>query len=486
MANLARVINQHGYSIYINSFDSKDIDKVKKELLITPWTDKPEYGVMEPFKNYQMTKNRLYMPIRYGITRFGEPDQNLLYPGDDIDLDFKLTLHAYQKPIVKKTINFIKNQGGGVLSMYCGGGKTIMAIYIISVLKKKTLIFVHTQDLLEQWIERIKVATPNARVGIIRQSTTDIVDKDIVIAMIQSVSKRQYPHEIFHSFGFVIADEVHLMATKVFSRGFFKTVSKLSLGLSATPYRTDKCEEIFFQHLGPIIHYEKRPANNNLLVNMVIYKINGFRPEYDRSGNVSYVKTLIKVCNNESRTNFIVSETVKLVKSKRKVLILGEYVNHLKYINQTLTKALNDSNHPASCGLLIGELSKKDRLNARTFDVIIATYKLASVGMDIKDLSALILASPRKYGTQLEQSIGRILRENDPEMKPMIIDIIDKFYYFYYQGLGSKKGKGRIDFYKEYGYEIICQQTNNHGVTKIIVSEEEEENVKLSKCLIDI
>ena len=37
------------------------------------------------------------------------------------------------------TIKAYKEKGGGILSLPCGFGKTILALYFISILKKKTI-----------------------------------------------------------------------------------------------------------------------------------------------------------------------------------------------------------------------------------------------------------------------------------------------------------------------------------------------------------
>ena len=54
---------------------------------------------------------------------------------------------------------------GGLLEIHTGAGKTVMGLNIISKLKKKTLIIVHKEFLLRQWIERIEQFLPNAKVG---------------------------------------------------------------------------------------------------------------------------------------------------------------------------------------------------------------------------------------------------------------------------------------------------------------------------------
>jgi superfamily II DNA or RNA helicase len=83
-------------------------------------------------------------------------------------------LRDYQIEIVDKYINYVSNPicsgssnngSGGILEVPCGRGKTIMALKIISELKKKTLIIVHKEFLMNQWIERIEEFLPGARIG---------------------------------------------------------------------------------------------------------------------------------------------------------------------------------------------------------------------------------------------------------------------------------------------------------------------------------
>lgn len=83
---------------------------------------------------------------------------------------------------------------------------TAIALWISSQLKKRTLIIVHKQFLLDQWVERIKQFLPESTIGIIKQNDFQI-DKDIVIGMIQTIVKREYPEDAFKSFHLTIFDE---------------------------------------------------------------------------------------------------------------------------------------------------------------------------------------------------------------------------------------------------------------------------------------
>jgi superfamily II DNA or RNA helicase len=212
--------------------------------------------------------------------------------------------------------------------------------------------------------------------------------------------------------------------------------------------------------------------------------------KYDYKGDVMYTTSVINVVYNEKRTNRIVEMIIEHARKGRKILVLGEYVKHLKDIlkrlitketelhntiveekihqtrktleaitpthvllPQTIKDTILDYYRQSlgdSCftyGLYIGEMKNKDRKVSEDKDVILGTYKLASVGMDIPKLNTLIMVSPRK---DIEQSVGRILRKDgqSTEVKPLIIDIIDN------HGIFANQSRTRKQFYKEYGYTI--------------------------------
>ena len=81
---------------------------------------------------------------------------------------FNGKLREYQTNIVDVCLKIIKSNGGGIISLPCGRGKTIIAIYLACVLKIKTLVVVHKTFLQNQWYERIKQFS-DAKIGIIRQ-----------------------------------------------------------------------------------------------------------------------------------------------------------------------------------------------------------------------------------------------------------------------------------------------------------------------------
>ena len=111
---------------------------------------------------------------------------------------------------------------------------------------------------MNQWIERIREYLPAAKVGTIQGKLLDIARKDIVLAMIQSLSDprkdRDYPADIFQGFGLVIADECHHLAARQFCRSLAKYPIRYTLGLSATPNRADNLQRVFKYYLGEIVY----------------------------------------------------------------------------------------------------------------------------------------------------------------------------------------------------------------------------------------
>ena len=75
----------------------------------------------------------------------------------------------------KHQLKHVKTHGGGLLALHTGFGKTILALNIISKLNVKTLIIVHKEFLLRQWVERIEQFLPDARVGKIQAKTIVIL-----------------------------------------------------------------------------------------------------------------------------------------------------------------------------------------------------------------------------------------------------------------------------------------------------------------------
>ena len=200
-------LGSKGYTIYKNELTLNELNTIKKELTIKPYVPKNSMNKVQSFPVFRESKKKIYVPRFYGTEHYGPPEEIRINDGDEINLNFKGELRDYQKPIVEKYIKHAKKDGCGLLEIHTGGGKTVLALNILSKLKKKTLIIVHKEFLLRQWVERIEQFLPNSKIGKIQGTTIDIEGKDIVIGMLQSLSMKEYDPKIFNNFGFTILDE---------------------------------------------------------------------------------------------------------------------------------------------------------------------------------------------------------------------------------------------------------------------------------------
>ena len=339
---------------------------------------------------------------------------------------------------------------------------TVMGLKIAKELGVKTLILIHKDFLKNQWEERIKEYLPDARIGYIQGKTLDIHRKDIVLAMIQSLSDprkdKDYPANLFESFGLVIADECHHLAARQFCRSLAKYPFKYTLGLSATPDRADGLARVFKHFLGDIVYKDaeiKKTAEDIALehipdstVEIYIYKNNGnakySKEELNYKKKPNIVKMKSNVANCKERTEFILSFLPRLILEGRTILILSCRRAHIDQI-ETMCNDMKISD--CTVGQYVGGMKQEHLDVSATKRVIVATYDMAEEAFDCKTLNTLIYATPHK---SIKQAVGRILREEKKKRKliPLIIDVQEVFSTF--------KGwnKLRETYYKKAGYPM--------------------------------
>jgi superfamily II DNA or RNA helicase len=310
--NLNTYLGQKGYTISKNEISIEKQKQIREDLTIKPFTHgSPVGNVQVSFPAYRESSNKMYVPHYYGVEKFGEPKEIKISEGLDINLEFAGVLRDYQEPVVNKFINhcFEVKYGGGLLELPCAWGKTSGSLYILSQLKKKALVIVHKEFLMNQWIERIQQFIPKARIGKIQGQVIDTNDKDIVICMLQSLILKDYDQNIFNEFGLTIIDEVHHISSQTFSNALFKIVTKYMLGLSATMDRKDGTTKVFKSFLGNIIHKVERKTDDKLEVRAVTYKTTDdeFNETIlDYKGQPQNSSMISKLCEYNRRTEFII------------------------------------------------------------------------------------------------------------------------------------------------------------------------------------
>jgi superfamily II DNA or RNA helicase len=461
------LISRKGYLIEKKSISNELLNNIKNDLTVSPFIINNYGKKPDKFTVYLENDTKICIPKFYGIKKLGMPDKILEPKFEPINVKFNGKLMDRQKEPYKQTLKGLKEKNGGILSIPCGWGKTVLALKLICKLKVKTLVIVHKTFLVNQWKERIKQFIPNAKIGMIQQDLVDIENKDIVIGMLQSISMKNYHKSIFSDIGFVICDEVHRISSKIFSRALPKTSTKYTLGLSATPKRDDGLSKIFYWYLGDMLFQAQQGSNKNVFVKCYNYvaeheKFKEVRHKYTKKPLNSVMLT--NITEIKSRNNFILNIlkiilTNKLNKNdlvNRKILILSDRIKHLELLKDNLDKM-----NICTTGYYIGKMKEKQLNESAEKDVIFGTYPMASEGLDIPSLNTLILSTPR---SKITQSVGRILRKQRTDIHPLVIDVIDLFSTFKNQGYKRrsfyKNKKYNTEFYSVLNEEIIAKGKN--------------------------
>jgi superfamily II DNA or RNA helicase len=312
---LTTYLGQKGYTISKNELNLDQQNLIRKELTVKPYTPGPTMGNAPAvtFPAYRESSGKMYVPRYFGEQYFGPAKSSKISEGSNISLTFNGTLRDYQAPVVQTFLDHVTKSpvtgGGGLLELYCAWGKTSASLYIATKLAKKTLVIVHKEFLMNQWIERISQFIPNARVGKIQGQIIDIEDKDIVLCMLQSLSMKDYDAAVFESFGLTIIDEVHHIGSEVFSRALFKLVTKYTLGLSATMNRKDGTTKVFKMFLGDIVYTAIQKKESTVEVRALTFKTSDedFNETiYDFRGQPQNSSMISKLCSYNARTEFII------------------------------------------------------------------------------------------------------------------------------------------------------------------------------------
>ena len=131
-------LSNQGYAIYKNKVSEKEIENIKNDLTIKPFSC-PGYGNPEdidPYKLYKENNEKIYVPNFYGKSKFGTAEKIKLNDPETITIAFSQDreMRPYQQEIIKTYIKSAKEIGGGIISVGCGRGKclakgTIIPLY---------------------------------------------------------------------------------------------------------------------------------------------------------------------------------------------------------------------------------------------------------------------------------------------------------------------------------------------------------------------
>lgn len=388
---------------------------LKRALTVIPNVYNDEEA--EPIPLYEEYHNKIGCAREYVLANQAY-DCSIALPLSDkldwpSDLVFDKNLRSEQAEALQSVhARLCSKSLGGVLQAKPGWGKTVWACALMARMNVPTLIVVHKEFLMTQWISRIKQFLPGAKIGIIQQDKCEFKGKNIVLGMVHSLASRDYNEELYRWPDLVITDECHRIGARTWASVPAKFYARYRLGLTATPRRRDGAENVFRYHLGGLLF---RASEQRLKFSVRRVRT----PIKTKSEKVPISILTNIIVKNLYRNRIIVDQLRLALDAGRKVLVLSHRRKHLEVLHAMLRAVVNKL---PSVGYYVGGSKEAALEQAANCRVVLATYQLVTEGLDIPALDTLILTTP---AADVEQAVGRILRPCEGKKAPIVVDFRD-------------------------------------------------------------
>jgi len=374
--------------------------------------------------------------------------------GTPLEVRFRGTLDVHQEKAVEKMcLHEI-----GVLVAPTAFGKTVVAARMIAERGRNTLVVVHRQQLLEQWLERLATfldVDPNqlGRVGGGKRQPTGAID----VALIQSLVRRGEVNDLVAGYGHLIVDECHHLSAVSFEAVARSSHAKFVLGMTATVTRKDGHHPIVLMQCGPIRHRvaARTQADERPFAHRVVRRYTDFTmPSPGEGGErIAIHRIYAAIAEDEARNDLIFDDVLRALETGRSPLVLTERRNHLEQLTQRF------SGFSKNVVVLKGGMGRR-QLKATLEELasipeheerlIIATGRYLGEGFDDARLDTLFLAMPISWKGTLAQYAGRLHRLHHGKTEVVVYDYVD-----HRVPVLARMAERRFRGYRALGYEVV-------------------------------
>lgn len=327
-----------------------------------------------------------------------------------------------------------------LISSPTGTGKTITFALFAKEFDQKTLVIAHTQELIQQAVDKIQMVWPGVDIGICQGEHKEY-DHQVIVASIQSASQEDRLDQLQkQGFSLLIIDEAHHAVASTYLRvasklGFLppkkaRQSEKLLLGFTATAIRGDRLplgnvfqEIVFRRSIGSMIRVgylaDLRGRKCQAVADLG-------RVDMSSDGSDFHIKQLVSAIDTKQRNQLIVKAYQEHGDGKKALAFTAD-VNHAKH----LAEEFMDQGIPAAA--VYGAMPSQTReavlsLFSSGEIQVITNCMVLTEGYDQPDIECLLMARPTKSPTLYTQMVGRGTRIHPGKKECLVLEFTDNDY----------------------------------------------------------
>ena len=366
----------------------------------------------------------------------------------------KIRLREDQVDVVNKFLEFPQS----IQEIATGFGKTITTATLSKICEKygRTIIIVPNKSLVEQTEEDF--INCKLDVGVYYGDRKDL-DKTHTICTWQSLNILDKNTKnwdevasaklemLLDNVQCVMVDEVHMAKAEVLKNLLTRNLARAPIrwGLTGTIPKADHEFQSIKASLGEVTNhvYAHELQDAGVLSNCHVNIIQTAEWKEFKS----YAEELKYLVTDETRMDYICS-TIEAIALTGNTLVLVNRIDSGKYMIEKMPEAV----------FVSGEVKTKarkeeyDEIKTSTNKIIVATYGVAAVGINIPRIFNLVLLEPGKSFVRVIQSIGRGIRKADDKDFVQIWDLTAASKY------AKRHLTERKKFYKDAKYPFTIQK----------------------------
>jgi superfamily II DNA or RNA helicase/HKD family nuclease len=329
-----------------------------------------------------------------------------------------------------KSLNTLRenNQDKALIIAATGTGKTYLSAFDVRQMNPKRVLFlVHRRKILDDAKKSFKKVHPD-RITTIFQGSKKETNAEFTFAMIQTISKKENLQMFNHdNFDYIIYDEAHRAFSKSYQRVMNYFTPKFTLGMTATPERTDGGN--IFERFNNNIALEVRlrdALKEDLVTPFHYFGITDVTTDLSNV-DLTKIDLVAEKLSIKERVDLIIEKMLHYGYSgnKRKCLGFCATKAHANY----MANEFNAFGYPSIA--LTGESSDDERDEAikrleKSKDELefIFTVDIFNEGVDIPSVNMVLMLRPTQSPIIFTQQLGRGLRKHNSKDFLTVLDFI--------------------------------------------------------------